>query len=136
MSESLINELLKVTLDSMREIVDVNITMGDVFDLGDARVIPISRVKYSFISGGIDQKKGTGDHYRNPFGGAAGGNVSVTPIAFLACCAGEVKVLHLDEKSHTLEQLIDLIPIVIEKVKEMFKKNNISNDTTVPEVVG
>ena len=91
--------------------------------LGEAVVIPISKVKYSFISGGLDQqapKAYVDGEY--PFGGGAGGMTSITPIAFLVYVNNDVKLLHLEETSHSLETLVDAIPNAVTKIM-----NNISS---------
>ena len=89
-------------------------------------VIPISKVKYSFISGGLDQQAPKpyvdGDY---PFGGGAGGMTSITPVAFLVYVNNDVKLLHLEEASHSLETLVDAIPNAVTKIMNVMnnKKN-------------
>ena len=58
-----------------------------------------------------------------PFGGATGGNVNITPIAFLVLRNNDVKILHLDNSTHLIEKAMDEIPTLFEKIKEMFLKN-------------
>ena len=119
-----ISELFKISMDSMREMIDVNTVIGTTCKLNDEiSVIPISKVKYSFISGGLDQqapKAYVDGEY--PFGGGAGGMTSITPIAFLVYVNNDVKLLHLEEASHALETLVDAIPSAITKIM-----NNINN---------
>ena len=56
MNNHQITELLKISMVSIKEIADVDMIVGSPMNLGEAVVIPISRVKYSFISGGLDQQ--------------------------------------------------------------------------------
>lgn len=117
MNNHQIVELLKISMSSIKEIADVDMIVGSPMKLGEATVVPISKVKYSFISGGLDQQAPktyvNGDY---PFGGGAGGMTSITPIAFLVSTIDDVKLLHLDESSHSLETLVEAIPNAISKV--------------------
>ena len=123
MNNHQITELLKISMSSIKEIADVDMIVGSSMKLGEAVVIPISKVKYSFISGGLDQqapKAYIDGEY--PFGGGAGGMTSITPIAFLVYVNNDVKLLHLEETSHSLETLVDAIPNAVTKIM-----NNISS---------
>lgn len=118
-----INELLRIAMNSLREMTDVNIIIGDKIQCGDTTIIPISKVKCGFVSGGIDQIRKTEYESKNPFGGGAGGSLTITPVAFLSITKDEVKVLHLEEESHILEKMIDFIPTTIDKVIKSLKKD-------------
>lgn len=108
--DSNINQLFNQTIDKMKSMVDVSVVVGKLMNFNGISVMPISRVRCGFISGGVNQKKE--EFNDDPFGGAAGGTMSLTPIAFLVILPNDVKVLHLDEHSHILENLIELIPEV------------------------
>lgn len=117
MNEHQISELLKISMASIKEIADVDMIIGDKIEFNDVMVIPISKVKYSFISGGLDQQAPKA--YINgeyPFGGGAGGMTAITPVAFLVYSLGEVKVLHLEEGNHALETIVDAIPSAVSKI--------------------
>ena len=98
--------LLDISVDKIKSMVDVNVVMGKMMTYNNVSVIPISKVKCGFISGGVDQKENQ-ETKKNPFGGASGGTMTLTPIAFLVILENDAKVLHLDEHSHILENLID-----------------------------
>lgn len=124
-----ISDLFRISMDSIREMIDVNTVVGDICKLNDkVSVIPISKVKSSFITGGIDQKaqivREDNDY---PFGGATGGTVNITPVGFLVLEENGVKVLHLNDNVHLYEKIIDLTPDVIERVKSMFFKKEVKN---------
>ena len=129
MNNHQITELLKISMASIKEIADVDMIVGSPMQLGESKVIPISKVKYSFISGGLDQQAPkayvNGDY---PFGGGAGGMTSITPVAFLVSVDNDIRLLHLDESSHALETLVDAIPNAFSKIAKTInenKKNNI-----------
>lgn len=116
-------QLLDISVDKIKSMVDVNVVMGKMMTYNNVSVIPISKVKCGFISGGVDQKENQ-ETKKNPFGGASGGTMTLTPIAFLVILENDAKVLHLDEYSHILENLIDLIPDTINKFASLIKKDN------------
>ena len=116
-------QLLDISVDKIKSMVDVNVVMGKMMTYNNVSVIPISKVKCGFISGGVDQKENQ-ETKKNPFGGASGGTMTLTPIAFLVILENGAKVLHLDEHSHILENLIDLIPDTINKFASLIKKDN------------
>ena len=95
-------QLLDISVDKIKSMVDVNVVMGKMMTYNNVSVIPISKVKCGFISGGVDQKENQ-ETKKNPFGGASGGTMTLTPIAFLVILENDAKVLHLDEHSHILE---------------------------------
>ena len=116
-------QLLDISVDKIKSMVDVNVVMGKMMTYNNVSVIPISKVKCGFISGGVDQKENQ-ETKKNPFGGASCGTMTLTPIAFLVILENDAKVLHLDEHSHILENLIDLIPDTINKFASLIKKDN------------
>ena len=116
-------QLLDISVDKIKSMVDVNVVMGKMMTYNNVSVIPISKVKCGFISGGVDQKENQ-ETKKNPFGGASGGTMTLTPIAFFVILENDAKVLHLDEHSHILENLIDLIPDTINKFASLIKKDN------------
>ena len=121
MNNNIIN-LLDTSIDKIKSMVDVNIVMGKLTTYNNISVIPISKVKCGFVSGGVDQKE---KEYSSkvPFGGASGGSMTLTPVAFLVITENDAKILHLDEHSHILENLIDLIPDFINKITSLIKTN-------------
>lgn len=120
-----ISELLRISMGNIRDMIDVNIIVGDPIEMRNASIIPVSKIKCGIVSGGTDQKLGRSfDTVREfPFGGGAGGTWSITPIAFLVAANDEVKVLHLEESSHILEKMIDFVPNLIEQFKKSVAKN-------------
>ena len=54
-TEHPINDLMGVTMEKIREMVDVNTIVGAPITCADgATIIPISKVSYGFASGGSD----------------------------------------------------------------------------------
>lgn len=120
-----ISDLFKISLDCIKEMMDVNTIVGDAIMVNESvSVVPISKVRCAFATGGCDQNnvRITEDrHY--PFGGATGGTLTLNPIAFLVCTKDDVKLLHLDEQIHLYEKLIDQLPTTISQIKDMFSRD-------------
>ena len=108
-----INDIMKLSLDNIRNLIDVNVIIGKEIQIDNGIAIPISKVKCSFAGGGIDQKKYRDD--KNPFGGGTLANLTLTPVAFLVCTE-EVKLLHIDESSHNFERLVELFSETFKRI--------------------
>lgn len=116
-----ISMLMKVSLENLKEMIDVNTIVGKTIMVSDTiKVIPISKVKCGFMSGGteISAAKENADH---PFGGGTGGTMSITPVAFLVCNQNEVKVIHLEHEKHLWEHIVEFVPSLANKITDLFK---------------
>lgn len=120
-----ISELFKISLDCIKEMIDVNTIVGDAIPINeDVSVVPISKVKCAFATGGSDQNNvRTIEGRQYPFGGATGGTLVLNPTAILVCRKEEVRLLHLDDEVHLYEKVIDLIPNAVSELKDLFKRN-------------
>jgi sporulation protein YtfJ len=136
MSDHPIEGLMKVAMENIKEMVDVNTIVGDPVQTPDGSVImPISKVGFGFAAGGsefvtdseieIEGLVSKTDSFNAkvalPFGGGSGGGVSITPIAFLVVGKQGVKVVPLDNQTHILERLIDSAPQVVDKIQSMLR---------------
>lgn len=122
--ERSINELFQISMKTLQDMIDVNTVVGDIKKLNDeVSVIPISKVKCSYVTGGIEQnKKDYNDSLNIPFGGATGGMLTIEPVAFLVVSNGSIEVLHLEDKTHLYEKIIDGSVEAINEVKKMITK--------------
>lgn len=117
-----IGELMETTMQKLREMVDVNTIVGSPISTVDGiTLIPVSRVSFGFASGGSEfQTKNGKDGQANPFGGGSGAGVKIEPISFLVIRDGSVKLISANAEPRTaLEKAVDLMPELIEKVKEI-----------------
>lgn len=110
-----IEGILGVSMEKIREMVDVNTIVGDPITAPNGTtIIPISKVSFGFASGGSDLPVQTAEK----FAGGAGAGVTVKPQAFIVVKAdGDVELLELGAKSSPMEGIVDAIPNVIEKIK-------------------
>jgi len=144
MAEHPIQGLMKTAMENIKEMVDVNTIVGDPVETKDGSVIlPISKVGFGFAAGGSEfvvdgdnhtttDPVGHNANIYHPFGGGAGGGVSITPIAFLVVSPHGVNVVPLDNQTHLLERVIDSAPQLVEKLQGMFKKNKQQDQLTEP----
>ena len=128
-------DLLKLSNESLKNLINVNAIVGNAVKLeNNITVIPISKIKCSFVAGGTEFEKNKNLEHL-PFGGATGGNVNIIPIAFLVVNQNDVKILHLENNTHLIEKVVDEIPEFIEKVKSMFTKNIEVNESEIEKKV-
>ena len=118
MSQKLPN-MLENTIQKIREMVDVNSVIGDPITTPDGvTIIPVSKVSVGFGGGGSDYVSKNANKLDNhPFGGGAGGGVSVTPIAFLIVKEGNVRMLPVATPANTTaDRLVEMIPDTLDRI--------------------
>ena len=128
-----IGELMENTMSKIRELVDVNTIVGAPITTADGiTLIPVSKVSFGFAAGGSDfQTKNGRDGKPDPFGGGSGAGVKIEPVAFLIIRDGGVRVLSANaDAQNSVEKLIDSVPDILEKIKEILpKKKDEDSDT-------
>lgn len=121
-----IQNLMGVSMDKIREMVDVQTIIGDPIAVGtDITIIPISKVSYGFASGGSDLPAKVP---KDLFGGGTGAGVSIQPVAFLIVQNGDVRLLQMTEAGDTANNLIRTLPEVVNKVTDMVKSKKESKN--------
>ena len=110
-----IQDLMGVTMEKIRDMVDVQTIIGDPIVVSDTvTIIPVSKVSYGFASGGSDlPAKSTP---KDLFGGGAGAGVSIQPVAFLVVQEDSVRLLQMDESDDLLGSAIRSVPGVVEQI--------------------
>jgi len=134
-----IEGLMTTAMESIKEMVDVNTIVGDAVQSPDGTVIiPISKVAFGFAAGGgeysgimnddEDERSGSDNEDENgmkngkyPFAGGSGAGVSINPVAFMVVGNGQIKLLPVNINS-TVDRVLDLVPEIICKLEEVFKK--------------
>ena len=116
-----IESLMGVSMDHIKDMVDVNTVIGDAVQTQDgSTIIPISRVAFGFVAGGGEYAVSgaqTGA-YGLPFAGGSGAGVSVRPVGFLVCSKNGVRLLSAGCAS-PMERVAELIPQAIESLKQI-----------------
>lgn len=122
MGEHPINNLMSTVMENIKGMIDVNTIIGDPVETSNGTmIIPISKVGFGFAAGGSDiPSKTPGD---KPFGGGSGAGVSISPIGFLVVTADQIKMVPVSSGNTPIDKLVDYIPVAIDKVNGMIKKN-------------
>ncbi len=117
-----IEEIMGVSMDKIREMVDINTIIGEPISSPDGTIIiPVSKVSFGFVSGGSDLPSQAADK----FAGGAGAGVTVKPQSFIVIKRdGEVKLLEMGEKASPIESVVDALPDIVEKIKSMLPEKD------------
>jgi len=116
-----IENLLKSTMEDLKDMIDVNTIVGDAVESKDGSlIIPISRVSFGFVSGGSEFNNGTAEKIdsKYPFGGGSGAGITVKPVAFLVIKGDSIRLLSLDHQN-TYDKIVDSVPQLMDYIKGM-----------------
>ncbi|MGE5592420.1 MAG: GerW family sporulation protein [Betaproteobacteria bacterium] len=145
-----IEALMKTTMDSIKEMVDVNTILGDPVETPDGTVIlPVSRVTFGFAAGGSEFQvaggeapgQGQGSAANGaaglPFGGGAGAGITVQPVAFLVVGQGQIRALPVDGGA-IIDRLIDVVPSLLGQMSGRRRQSHTAPETQAdrPNVQG
>ena len=136
MAESKINDIIKVSLEKIKDIVGAETIIGSPIETaGGTTIIPVSKVAVGFASGGLDYDADKQDKDKKPSllasascSGGGGTGISVSPIGFLVVGKdGRVELLTVDNPNagDTVDKLVSVIersPEIIARVKSAFTK--------------
>ena len=129
-----INDLMAVTMEKMREMVDSNTIVGEPIQTPDGvTLIPISRVNMGFGGGGGEfAAKNAGQD--GTLGAGIGAGVRIDPVAFLIVKDGVVRMMPVAVPAvGAVERVVEMVPEVIDRVSGFFKKEKPEEEQT-PEV--
>ena len=123
-----IESLMTTTMESLRDMVDVNTVVGEAITTPDgATLIPISRVSFGFVSGGGEygesqprQKSGDTTDADIPFAGGAGAGVTVSPLGFLVSSGEQIRLVPA-QYCQSIDRLIELIPQAMAELRGALK---------------
>ena len=122
MSANNVNGLLGVSMDKIKEMVDVNTVVGEPITTPDGTtVIPISRVNYGFAAGGSDLPRKS-QPPGGLFAGGSGAGVTVSPVALLSIHDGNVRVIQIEPYFSPVDRALEKIPDIADMLGSLFKK--------------
>ncbi len=134
MSDNQVNNLLGVTMDKIKQMVDVNTVIGSPVTTPDGTtVIPVSRVSYGFASGGSDLPS-KAQPASGLFAGGSGAGITISPIAFLAIHEGHVRVLQIEPYQSSVDRALEKVPDVVDKITALFQKEEPEKDSALSDV--
>lgn len=150
MSEHPIENLMKTAMNSIKDMVDVNTIVGNPIKTETGMyIIPVSKVCFGFAAGGSEfypsnnnSKKEESEVLEYPFGGGSGAAVKINPIGFIIIDSNNDSIPKFIpvEHSDAIDKLLDYVPDLMEKVKNMMDKylenkpkTVIKEETTIQE---
>ena len=114
-----IEALMTTTLESIRDMIDVNTVVGEPVATADgSTVVPISRVSFGFVAGGGESRPAATPPDALPFAGGAGAGVTVQPLGFLVTGPDAVRLLPA-QCYQPIDRIIELIPQVVAELKKL-----------------
>ncbi|MEG1547780.1 MAG: GerW family sporulation protein [Clostridia bacterium] len=126
-----IENIMKTSMEQIREMVDVNTVVGSPIIIGgETMVLPVSKVSLGFMSGGGEYQsprtvKKSGEtldeETRYPFAGTTVAGMCMTPVAFLSVNEGEVRVMSA-QYENTLERMVNFIPGALDAIGKLIGK--------------
>lgn len=120
-----IENIMKTTLENIKDMIDVNTIIGDPMQTDDGSVIvPVSKVSFGFVAGGGEYGNpapGTptaaDDTHRFPFAGGTSAGISLTPVAFLVASEDQMRVMPTQCNS-PYDRIVDIVPQVLCEIKK------------------
>ena len=126
-----ISEIMGVTMQKIKEMVDVNTIVGEPIRTADGiTIIPVSKVSLGFASGGSEFVPKTAANSKAPFGGGSGAGVNIVPVAFLVVNQDRVRLLPVAPPAGGVaERVVEMVPELVDKVSDMMDKKKKDSDT-------
>ena len=125
MKETPVNKLMESTLQRMKNMVDVSTIIGDPIVTGNTTLIPVSKVSYGFTSGGTDLPS---KQHQELFGGAGGGGISITPVAFIVIENGKCRMMQINNYTSSADRAVSMIPELVDKLTELLNVKKEESD--------
>lgn len=120
-----VKDLVKTSLDKVKELSDADTIIGDPIKLDGVTIIPVSKVSYGFAAGGSDIPSKSSSEL---FGGGTGGGVTIQPIAFIVVANGDVKLLQINQDKSSTGAIVNLVPELFDKVQGLFSKKKADDE--------
>jgi len=111
-------ELLEALAVQVRELAKSETVIGEPLVLGDATIVPVTRVTVGFGagSGSGEMNEAEKAEKAGGTGGGGGGGVRIAPAAFIVMQHGEVRVLAAPGKRGALAEMFEQVPDLVEKI--------------------
>lgn len=116
-----VEDLIKTVMEELKNIAHTEVHVGKPIQVGNTYVIPVSKISMGFGAGGFgndDSGQGMG----------TGGGVSIEPVAFLVAQDQHIQLLHLQAPGSPFAQLVELLPEVINQVRERLDRQGGEED--------
>lgn len=119
-----IENLMKSTMENIKNMIDVDTVIGNPVTAADGTtIIPISKVSFGFASGGSEFRTSNPDaNSRHPFGGGSGAGISLKPLGFLVVTGSTIRFLSVTE-FNPYDRLLDAIPQAVDIINGFLHKD-------------
>lgn len=125
-----IENMMGATMESIRDMVDVDTVIGEPIVTQDgSTVIPVSRVSFGFVSGGGEYRCAPHPKFplenedRLPFAGGTGAGVTIQPMGFLITNENSVRLLPAQPYAPA-DRIIELAPQLMSELRKFLKNKN------------
>lgn len=117
-----IENIMTSTMENLNQMIDVDKVIGNaVIAPNGETIIPVSQLSFGFACGGGEYDFAYSKKDDFPFAGGSGAGISVKPSGFLVISQNEISFLPI-QKMTTGDKLIELMPKIIEKIKNSTEK--------------
>ena len=122
MNENKVEGMMGVTMDKIRDMIDVDTIIGNTITTPDGTtIIPVSKVTYGFAAGGSDFVSKRSEQ-KDLFGGGSGAGITISPVAFLVIAKDDIKLLQVESFNGAIDRIIAMTPDIINKINNAIKK--------------
>ena len=122
--EKPVTNMLDMALRRIKEMVDVNMIIGEQITTPDGTtIIPVSKLSMGLGGGGSEFGSKNSNNPNANFGGGIGSGVSITPVLFLVVSGGNVRVINVETSGvNPFDKIAEVMPIVADKVGAFLDK--------------
>ncbi len=126
-----LNQMIGTISDKLFAAGESDAAVGDPIQIGDYKIIVITRTSVGFGGGG-GEGEGMGPHHHHKkkggpppmmqgkgTGGGGGGGVKVRPVGVIAFGPDGVKVLPVPDKPGLVDKLFEKVPDLVEKIQAL-----------------
>ena len=121
MADNSYSNVIESLLKNVDGLVGSKTVVGDAVVLGDTTIVPLVDVSFGVAAGASANDKKNG--------GMGGMNAKMSPSAVLVIQNGHAKLVSV-KNNDTLSKIVDLVPEVIDKIKEK-KNGSMSNSEAI-----
>lgn len=122
MADNSYSNVIESLLKNVDGLVGSKTVVGEVTTIGDTVIVPLVDVSFGVAAGASSNDKKNG--------GMGGMNAKMTPSAVLVIQNGHAKLVSV-KNNNTLSKIVDLVPEVIDKIKE--KKDGVMSSSEAVE---
>jgi sporulation protein YtfJ len=131
-----IENMMRSSMEQIREMVDVNTIIGDAVHTPEGAVIlPVSKVSFGFVSGGGEYGQGgsiretSKDLTENPFAGGSGAGICLQPVGFVVVNGENIRLLPVQSES-IMDHLADMVPQMFQFFKDCLQRKDAAKEET------